>query len=451
MPTEAATRTLSNEPWIVQDGNVQMVDQYGDPLSMGEVGQVLWGERWVDRDELPALIEIEEGYIKARGEEIGVLILSGTEMVNQHTELLGKRNAAEARWIEHQRELNDAARSDLETIRAPKELPMTTALLPDRFLLTQEHLAAALSLAGVKPGPRSSFRHLPSVDKPAAVLKNTKLLGEDRKLTAEADAALRVAANPTHVLAVTSYYAGDDNLRSIAFLQGSDGEHFVLQDQVVKGWDLVLLPTVAQVLALVDELLTLSHFPGQASATSVALDLPAYAALLAAADLRQEERLNARRARSQQRALVLTADSLEEALRKGLTATDTRWAVTAARLVSPVGLGAASGQLASGLERLRAAGLVERARGGFAPTDAGLGFMGSLGYLLNASAFTLGVADGEGQTTVETLSLFRTMASIWLVMWTSDAENEAAVHLLEVSSAGALRAGRDLLVASPAA
>ena len=100
---------------------------------------------------------------------------------------------------------------------------------------------------------------------------------------------------------------------------------------------------------------------------------------------------------------------------------------------------------------LRAAGLVERARGGFAPTDAGLGFMGSLGYLLNASAFTLGVADGEGQTTVETLSLFRTMASIWLVMWTSDAENEAAVHLLEVSSAGALRAGRDLLVASPAA
>ncbi len=328
---------------------------------------------------------------------------------------------------------------------------MTTELLPDRFLLTQEHLAAALSLAKLTPGPRSSFRHLPSVDKPANVLKDTKLLGEDGKLTAEADAALRAAANPTRVLAVTSYYAGDDNLRSVAFIQGSDGEHFVMQDQVVQGWDLVLLPTAAQAVVLVDELLTLSALPARAGAADVELDLPAYAALLAAADLRQDERLNARRARSQQRTLLLTADALEEALRKGLTATDTRWAVTAARLVSPVGLGAASGQLASGLERLQAAGLVERARGGFAPTEAGLGFMGSLGYLLNASAFTLGVAEGEGQTTVEILSLFRTMASIWLALWTSDAQNEAAVHLLEVSGAGALRAVRDLLVATPAA
>lgn len=320
-----------------------------------------------------------------------------------------------------------------------------TELLPDRYLLTPERLAAALHLAKIEPGPRSGFRGLPSVKDPASTLRGTKLVTPQGNLTAEAEWALRVAADPHRVLTVLAFFAGDANLRHVSFIQGTSENPVVVQGRQKQGWDLILLPTVAQAIVMMDDLLSFTRLPSQVGSEAVELDLPGYAAILAAADAIQSARLTARASRSRVPSPTLTAPILVEQLEKGLASPDTRWAVTAARLTAPVDLGLAKGQMARGTEKLQAVGFVQPMQNGYSLTKKGLNLAGPLGHLLNASGLVMVAATDGSQTTVATLNLFRTMASIWVVMWTNVREEHATVRLTEVSAAGALRLIRGML------
>jgi hypothetical protein len=241
------------------------------------------------------------------------------------------------------------------------------------------------------------------------------------------------------MLTVLALFAGDPNLRHVSLLQGTSENPVIIQGRHEQGWDLILLPTVAQAIVMVDDLLSLTRLPSQVGSEAVELDLPGYVAILAAADAIQSARLTARASRSRVPSPTLTTQLLVEQLEKGLASLDTRWAVTAARLTAPVDLGRAKGQMARGVEQLQAAGYVQPAQKGYTLTKEGLNLAGPLGHLLNASGLVMVTATDRNHSTLATLNLFRTMASIWLVMWTNVREEHARVRLMEVSAAGALR------------
>lgn len=315
----------------------------------------------------------------------------------------------------------------------------TADLLPARFLLTPERLAAALSVAGLQAGPRSGFKELPVVNDPATVLRGAHLLTTQGALAPDLDSTLQVAADPQRVLTGLVIFAGSQALRQISFVQGVEDNPVVLHRRHEQGWDLTLLPSSAQAIVLVDDLLSLSRLPAQVGDDAVELDLPGYGAILAAADALQAARLAAQAGRSRVLPTLLTAPLLTEQLEKGLGTMDTRWAVTAARLVAPLDLKLVVRQMGAGLEQLQRSGLARAVRGGHELTREGLGIAGPLGYLLNAGGFVhISVVSGQ-ESTVATINLFRTMASIWLAMWTNVEATGAKLRLMEVSAGGALR------------
>lgn len=323
---------------------------------------------------------------------------------------------------------------------------MTTAqMLPERFLLTPERLAAALSLAKLQPSPRAGMSKLPAVSDAVAALRGTNLATPQGTLAAGAEAALRVASDPRRMVSVLSLFAGDPNLRQVTFIQGAADTPVVVQRRDERGWDLVLLPSVAQAVVMVDDLLSLSRLPSQPSSAALELDLAGYAALLASADVLQSGRLAARASRAKLPPATLTLERLTEQFEAGLKAVDTRWAVTAARLVAPVDLRHAGARLSKGLEQLQRLGLIKSEQGGAAFTKEGFNVAGPLGYLLNASGLVVTDASVGEHASLGTMNLFRTMASIFGLIWTEVQETDGKVRLRETSAAGALSGVRAML------
>jgi hypothetical protein len=313
-----------------------------------------------------------------------------------------------------------------------------TQVLPERFLLTPERLAAALDLARLRPTSRAGMGGLPSVRDAVAVLKGTTLVTPQGTLVAGAEAALRVAADPRRVVSVLSLFAGDPHLRQATFLQAAEGTPVVVQRREKQGWDLVLLSSIAQAVVMVDDLLSLSRLPSQPGSAVLELDLAGYAALLSAADVLQARRIAARSSRGKLPPPTLSLPLLMEQFEAGLKAVDTRWAVTAGRLVAPVDLRHAASRLPEGLEQLHRVGLVKSERGEAAFTREGFVVAGPLGYLLNASGLVATEATAGGHASLGTTNLFRTMASIFVLIWTEVQAADGQVRLRETSAAGAL-------------
>ena len=327
----------------------------------------------------------------------------------------------------------------------------TPQLLPERFLLTPERLAAALILVKLQPSPRAGMSGLPEVSDPVAALRGTNLVTSRGTLVAGAEAALRVAADPHRVVSILSLFAGDPNLRQMTFIQGIEDTPVVVQRRDEQGWDLVLVPSVTQAVVMVDDLLSLSRLPSQPGSNELELDLAGYAALLATADVLQADRIAARASRTKLLPTILSPERLAQQLDAGLKAIDTRWAVTAARLVAPVDLRHATSRLPQGLVQLEQAGLVKIGQGQASFTKAGFNVAGPLGYLLNASGLVAtDIAVGD-HASLRTMNIFRTMASIFGLIWTEVKEEDGKVRLREISAAGGLSGIRAMLEPSKAA
>lgn len=316
---------------------------------------------------------------------------------------------------------------------------------PATYRLTSQQLSDALRRAGIQTSATSGLHDLPPASDGSG-LRGSNLLTAQGSLTPEVDAALRVAADPKRILSVLTLFAGDASVRQMALVQSNEASPVVDQRRYEQGWELMLLPTTAQAVVMLDDLLSLTRLPSQPGGQPIDLDLAGYASLVAAADAMQSSRLQARAARTAVPTLALNEAVLEEELEKGLSSTDTRWTVTAARLVAPVDLRLAQGRMGLGLQQLESKGLVQASQGQRQLSRQGLAIAGPLGYLVSASGLVRLVTADGGQATVATLSLYRTMASVWLAMWISLADAAAStVRLMEVSAAGALRLLRGIL------
>ena len=319
----------------------------------------------------------------------------------------------------------------------------TNTLLPTRFTLSAAQASAALAMAGVTPTDRSLWKDV----KPKAgakALEGTELVA-DGKLTPEAEAAIRVAADPKTALSVIINRPGTTTAGTQSFMRGEDDTLYAMLAQDGDGWDMALLTSTAQATVAVDDALKLSVLPSDTAKEPLTLDLPAYSALLAGADALEAARLTQRLYRQHSPLPSLTTSLLEGHLAQGMTTVDQRWAVTAARFVSPVDVGAAAGRMDVGLESLREAGLLEQAASGYNLTRRGYEVMGRFGHFASVSALLLATATDKESGTLGVTNIFRSLASVWLAVWTDIAPTEGTVQFGEVSSAGALQAVRQLL------
>ncbi|MBM4287049.1 MAG: zinc ribbon domain-containing protein [Deltaproteobacteria bacterium] len=321
---------------------------------------------------------------------------------------------------------------------------MTPMLTPFRFQLNQEQLAAALSLAGLQPQPESELHVTPAPS--AAVLQGTSILTpEGHGLTAEVEAALRVAASPQRLVSVLFNRAGTPVWKQALFTQGSENGPYVSQTAKEGTFDFALLPSATYATVLVDEMLGLTAMAAKPGGTPYVLWLSGYTALLSAADALQTARLKARLARASQPQPTFSPELLEDQLNQGLSATDTRWAVTAGRLVAPTQLQLARGQMTEGLAGLQDAGLMIRTAGEFTFTQAGYLLATSLGQLINTGGITQMFTAVDRRFVVSQTTIFRCAAAIWLAVWLTVQEQEATVQLFEADATNALQMVRRLL------
>jgi len=316
---------------------------------------------------------------------------------------------------------------------------MSPMLQPTRFHLDDAQLAAALTLAGIQPSERSDLPEFSPVSQPSALLQNASVLAEDgQQLTEEAEAALGVVADPALLLSVVANVAGQPVWTEAVFLRGDSESPFVSQAVEDGMFDFAVLPTVTQAAILVDEMLGLTALPSQVGTEPVPLDLMGYAAVLAAADGLQSGRLEARLSRERLPELVLTPDLLELQLVEGLANTDTRWAITAGRMVCPTDLGYALGRMEEGIAALEAAALVEPRQGGHTLTLAGYALAAALGDLVYVGSLSLALASSGDRYPLAHVSVLRTAFAIWLATWTAAEGSQAALRLYQVDASAAL-------------
>jgi hypothetical protein len=176
------------------------------------------------------------------------------------------------------------------------------------------------------------------------------------------------------------------------------------------------------------------------------LGIAGYSAVLAMADVLQATRLQARMERARHQIPKLGAELLEEQLLKGLDNVDTRWAVTAGRMVCPSHVRLAQGNMGEGLKQLKAAGLVDGSpSGGYTFTQDGFMLASSLGQLVYTAGFSLVVGYKDDHLAIAHASLFRTTVAIWMVTWSSVSKQDARAEMFEASAAGVISFIRNLL------
>lgn len=312
------------------------------------------------------------------------------------------------------------------------------ASVPFRFQLDEGSLASALGIAAVQP---TEFSNLPAPKAggqlPATLVQAGITDKNTGALSAEALAALQIAANPARMLAVTSNRAGGQNWVQTAILRGAGGGPCVAHSRHDARYDFEYLPGPAEAIVLLDELMNVTDLPSKEGA-KIWMSFYALTALLAASDLLQASELQAKLSRQAQPVPDITAETLGFQLRQGLGSTDTRWAVSSVQPISQVDLGAAAGNLAAGLEELQKAGVVSRNRNAYSFTENGLGLAGSLGNLITSTSIRIAEAGKDGEINFSDFILLRTVASIWLITWLSGDDVNAQVSLGEISASDAI-------------
>jgi hypothetical protein len=323
-----------------------------------------------------------------------------------------------------------------------------------RVQLKPDQLGAAFHLAGVTPTSRSPLRSIGAVSTTAAARKalaGTGLVGRADGLIGDAAAAMAVLADPRLAVVVVANRANGPEWAETTLLSpGAAGPYVLLADDGAVA-DLAIVPTLSGALVLLDELIGVSLLPATDGFEPVELDLAGFAALVAASDVARATRLERALDRSTDGAPVtFTAADLDAALDRGMAGTDARWAVDAARVISPPVFATAAGRMADGLKSLAGAGLVAAKGRSAAFTAAGRAAADGLGRLVGSASITVAFPpDDGGARGVSHVGVFRAVDSIWMVPWSTIGADDATVSVYQTSTTTALRLLQALVVPVP--
>lgn len=313
---------------------------------------------------------------------------------------------------------------------------MTTSLSPGRWVLTDEQVAVAAALADGGPDGH-----------PGAELLDVVVELEDGRLPASLAAALRLLSTATRMLVATVARPGSGEVVTVSGLSEDRAGPFSLRsglsDEAIQ---LELSPTDTTVLVTLDHLLDLTAFAETELRTEpIELSANGWMGLLAAADSLREAALTADLQRSGPLANVqVLSGSLRAELDWGLSTTDDRWAVTAAALVAPPPIDAASFDEEAAVVELTAAGLVEGSPAAFSALGSELAQM--LGQLVTFGALDLNLVAGERRVPVGRLTTLVSPTDRWVGVWLAGATG-LRIRLYRANRALALRLLNDLITA----
>jgi hypothetical protein len=312
------------------------------------------------------------------------------------------------------------------------------------YALEEAQVGAALAVAGVRISAHSMLSGIPYPAQAARLLQGSAVVASNGQILPEMAVGLGVLANPARTLFCILNTAGQADWRIVCFCQGPGpvGPIISVEKQASR-YQLVLYPGITEALADISDMTGLRGPAGSGLTAPLALNMLAFAALLAVADVVQATRLRLRLARSRPAHPVLTPDLLEAELEKGLSQNDTNWAVTAGRRVCPADLKEASNRMEMGLAALQAAGLLEPTARGFVLTSGGMRAADAFGNVATTAGFTLAIPGTPPQKI--RMAWFRTASDVWLCNWKEGAGNQAGVLLHRTSTAAALASVRKLL------
>lgn len=311
-------------------------------------------------------------------------------------------------------------------------------LAPFRFTLDENSLAAALGLSSIQPSEISNFPAPKTGGQlPPALIQAGIVDKSTGKLSKDALTALQVAAKPARMLAVTANRSGGENWVQTEILRGAGGGPCVAHSKQAGRYDFVYLPSPAEAVVLLDELLNVTDFPSPPGA-KILMSFSAFTALLAAADLLQASDLQAKLSRQAQPVPDLTVETLGFQLKQGLASTDTRWGVSSVQPISQVELGKAAGNLGAGLEELQKAGVVTKSRNGYSFTENGLGLASSLCKIITSSSLRIAEEEQDGSISFSDFIILRTVASIWVITWLNDDGINAKISMSGITPADAI-------------
>ncbi|TAJ21316.1 MAG: hypothetical protein EPO65_01780 [Dehalococcoidia bacterium] len=320
---------------------------------------------------------------------------------------------------------------------------MVMLIDPARYTLNDQQIAAAVQLAGVTAGPRSSLPDASGGPDPERALKGSAALGRDGTLEEGLKVALGVLAAPTATVSLSANVAGATEATESQIICGAPDGPYVGTSGPDR-WDLALLPTLTDAVLYADEMLAITAGLSQVGEAPVSLGLAGLAAFAAFGDAVLNAKLQALLARQQALQSTWTTAELQDFLSAGLAHEDTRWATTAIRQAAPVPFGDGAAPLGDGLKELARLGLVTTSGDAWTLTPAGYTRAAAFGQLVNVGAISRITVDASGQPTVASASVFRTVLGVWLLTWNTTSDG-ARVDLEEVTAGRALELVRTLL------
>lgn len=310
-------------------------------------------------------------------------------------------------------------------------------LRPTRFVLAPSDVAAGFRAAGTTP-PRSAFYD--GLPPPSPQLPRALTGGAGGELTAEAKIVFQILANPQTIVALECMTPPSPVAVAARFVVGASSGRCVMTARTQEGeWDIALLTSTEQLIALLDELAGVSVGPSGDSALSLDFDLAGLTALAALADQAARcealERLGKPGLLLEFLSTPVPTNDLIDAIEQARVAPTTLQAVTLLSLLigSPLETADIVARIQDGMETLAGQGVV---RDDSTLTPAGVGLCRSLNRVRTGSSLHIITRHADGLQ-LDRFLLLRTDAALLVGLWTGSDASSDTLKMREVS-AGAL-------------
>lgn len=308
---------------------------------------------------------------------------------------------------------------------------------PIRFVLAPSDVAAGFRAAGTTP-PKSAFYD--GLPPPSSQMPRALTGGVSGELTAEAKIVFQILANPQTIVALECLTPPSPVAVAARFVVGASPGRCVMTAHTQEGeWDIALLTSTEQLIALLDELAGVGLGPSADSALSLDFDLAGLTALAALAD--QAARCEALERLGKPGLLLefistpVPTNDLIDAIEQARVAPTTLQAVTLLSLLigTPLETGDLNARIQDGVETLAGQGVV---RDDSTLTPAGIGLCRSLSRLRTGSSLHIITRHADGLQ-LDRFLLLRTDATLLVGLWTGADASSGALKMREMS-AGAL-------------
>lgn len=316
---------------------------------------------------------------------------------------------------------------------------------PVRYRLNESETLALFHLAGVVPDGRFIAPAAPVSDSAEALGGTGFLDSTGTRPVPVLDAALRIVAAPSRILAARISTPGINEWDLTHVAAGPTGGPYVVVATPDEGLDLVVLSSEHEVAAMLDGFLDLSTLPIRPVSPDVVLPFAAWIGMLAAVDVRRRAALEATLDRRSRPDGPFNAADLSAQLDGGLAANDTSWAITAFTPLSPVDL---RGEPPTGLAMTRAmegAGLLEIDGERCVLTDLGVDLAELFGSIIKWGSVTLTTAGSNPDVRLGEISILRAAFRLGLGFWNGESDG-FEVTLVEPEADAAVEMVRRMLL-----